>query len=114
MDKVLLYFGCDKVPGHYLIGGSESSIFGINREVIRGIDKLFALGNTREQGHYQVSTVPPVIIVSWWDYTIDSRPGSNSNLIGYGYDNVEDIFKDAKIKFPSVMNRQPVLTHIKL
>lgn len=113
-NKILLFFGCENVTGHYWSGGSFRDIPGLTREIEYKIDTTFAPRNTREQGHYQVCTLPPVLIVSWWDYTIDSRPGSNSNLIAYGYDNVEEIFKDAKIKFPSVMNRQPVLTHINL
>jgi len=110
--KKLYYFGCIGNKGHYLWESNNSSCYkltdipGLNLDLIKVLDGAFTPGNTREQGVYLISKVPPITIVSWWDYTIDQRTGSNSNLIAYGYSNVNEILNDAKVKFPSVMNRQ--------
>lgn len=116
MDKKLVYFGTDGRPGHFFFGGSSpyapgllNDFPGINKILLLNIDGAFTPGNTARQGIYQVSIVPPVIIVAWHDYTIDSRPGSNSNLIGMGYENAQEMIDDAIKKFPHIMSRQPGL-----
>lgn len=75
--------------------------------MLNGIDGLFPPGSTFDQGKYQVSIVPPVMIVAWWDYTVDKRPGSNANLIGYGFNDAEEMIDEAYKLFPRIMNRQP-------
>lgn len=116
--KKLLYFGCIRDKGHYLweregsytTNYERTGIPGINPSLLKHIDGIFCPGNTREQGRCNECIVPPVRIISWWDYTIDPRPGSNSNLIGYGYQTAEQMFEDARKLFPSVMARQEILT----
>lgn len=119
MKKKLLYFGCIGHAGHSLFeydspGGYIRATSAnlreyfpqSNLECLKAIDGTFG-PHTREQGKYNDCTIPPLRIVSWWDYTIDSRPGSNSNLIGIGYESAEEMIDDAYKIFPSVMNRQP-------
>lgn len=112
MDKKLLYFGCIGQVGHYLFWGNSSVyerrpdlIPGLNHRVLGSMDATFCPVDLTE-GKYQVSVVPPVIIVSWWDNSVDKRPGSNSNLIGYGYVNAEEIIQAAWQIYPQVMGRQ--------
>lgn len=113
MEKKLFYFGCLGQKGHYFYGSKgpyADSIIGefpgLNRNVMNAIDGTFTPGFTKEQGIYQATDIGPVKIVSWWDYSVDIRPGSNSNLIGSGYANAEEMIDAAYSKYPDVMNRQ--------
>jgi len=108
MSKTLLYFGCIGRPGHYLFSSEGYStdnhtrlIPGISEKLLGNMDSVFPPADTRA-GIYNDCVVPPVRIVSWWDYSVDKRPGSNSNLIGYGYSLAEEMIDDAYKKFPSV------------
>lgn len=116
MSKLLLYFGCIDRVGHYLFGkGGASasernamSLFpSLNPNLLKHIDAIFPPTQTQIVGKYNECIVPPCIIVAWWDRSVDKRPGSNSNLIGFGYANAEEIIDEAYIQFPAVMNRQP-------
>lgn len=114
MDKKLFYFGCGSGPGHYFFGtqGSYShsaakELPGCNPKVMELIDGTFCPGGPQIDGLYQESIVPPVRIVAWWDRSVDKRPGSNSNLIGYGYASAEEMLDDAVKKYPWLMSRQP-------
>ena len=43
--------------------------------------------------------------LSFWDRSIDSRPGSNSNFLAEGIFNFDEMIKLTQEKFPSVWNR---------
>ncbi len=109
--KKLLYFGCIKDAGHYLWETQNSRIYsfnikipGLNKRVLEHLDSVFTPPDWKPG--YLISIVPPVMIVSWWDNSVDKRPGSNSAFIGYGYKSAEQILDDAVKLFPSVMSRQ--------
>ncbi len=113
--KKLLYFGCIRVVGHSLFDGDGNSINGrghllgftdVNTDILERLDGTFAPKST-EMGKYNDCIVPPLRIVAWWDYSLDKRGNSNSNLIGYGYSSAEEMIDDAYKRYPSVMNRQP-------
>ena len=120
MEKKLYYFGClsKTQKGHYLYR-SEGSSHGSEREAVavipnlsesllKALDTTFApnVNGYQKEGLYNDCVVPPVRIVAWWDRSADDRGNSNSALMGYGYDNAEQMIDDACIKFPSVMGRQ--------
>lgn len=119
MEQKLLFFGCgNRQKGHYLAATDDGlsvrnedavRFFGSEKEgfVFKYIDGTFTPCDTREQGLYQVNSVPPLTIVSWWDYTGDSRRNSNSNLIGTGFTSAEEMIDAAVKKFPRTMSRQP-------
>lgn len=108
-DKKLWFFGCIGQPGHYWFGDCNyrgPAIEGVNKQLFAVIDSTFPPGITT-QGIYNDVVVDKVRIVSWWDYTGDKRPGSNSNLVGVGYESAEQMIDDAINKFPQAMSRQP-------
>lgn len=114
MMKQIFYFGCMGQAGHYLFGpegmgrvypGKEfSTCFG---EDGRKLDTPFCPPMDWPAGKFVVMTKTIWTIVSWWDYSVDSRPGSHSTFIFTGYDSLEEFWKEAKEQFPSVFNRQP-------
>ncbi len=117
--KRLLYFGCMRGKGHFLFDNSilyshsiESvarSLPGVNPSVLKYMDDTY-VPYYKPEGLYNLCIVPPLIIIAWNDYSMDSRPGSNSNLIAYGYEMkgnyAEEIIDDAYKIYPLVMNRQ--------
>jgi hypothetical protein len=112
MNKRLLYFGCMGTPGHSLYEDQHTTVHpkyanipGLNQRVLECIDSTFTPKDMK-QGVYNVAVIHPVVILAWWDYTGDSRPGSNSALIGYGYATADEMLDDACKKFPVVMQRQ--------
>lgn len=118
MKKSLLYFGCIDGVGHHLwlspyrivdFNTVRAELMpAVNRDLIQHVDGLFTpdYDNNINHGLYNESIIPPVRIVAWWDHSVDKRPGSNSALIGYGYDSAEEIIAAAYELFPAVMNRQ--------
>lgn len=119
MSKKLIYFGCgNRSKGHYLVEREDSQSLrsmdaarllgtGRNEAIFNMIDGTFAPSNTTKQGLYQVNVIPPLMIVSWWDYTGDERGASNSNLIGTGFGTAEEMIDAAITLFPKTMARQP-------
>jgi hypothetical protein len=114
MEKKLLYFGCMRQPGHHLWAGdydqarpSTINIPHIGDGLLGMLDSTFCPPAKVKEGLYLESIVPPVRIIAWWDRSVDNRYGSNSTLVGYGYESGEQMLDDAKNIFPSVMNRQP-------
>ena len=115
--KKLLYFGCIGQSGHYLWVSEHYSVSNVsalkhhtgitmvNERFLHFMDGAF-VPPSGKQGVFRESIVPPFRIIAWSDYTVDSRPGSNSALLGYGYANADEILIDAINHFPSVMQRQ--------
>lgn len=114
--KEVFYFGCIGQLGHYLFKAGYGSVDARayihrypnnNVSFLQFIDGIYTPAKTKEQGKYQVTQIGDNCIISWHDYTMDKRPGSNSNVIGIGYNNPEELLTDAINLFPSVFNRQP-------
>jgi hypothetical protein len=113
MNKRLFYFGCIGKVGHYFwetnswdVDSRNIRIEGVNTKIFRFLDGNFT-PNDPTEGIYNDCVIPPLRIIAWHDYSVDKRPGSNSVLIGYGYETAEEMIDAAYKKFPSVMNRQP-------
>jgi|GEM_PF-3174955 hypothetical protein len=116
MDKTLLYFGCIERAGHYLFKNSHQKLryneqvelskkYSINENFMGHIDGLFTPPKYKS-GYNVVKINSDIIVISWWDNTVDNRQGSNSNLIGIGYESIEEILNEANSLFDSVMKRQ--------
>ena len=108
MEKQLYYFGCMNGIGHYWYPHRPTSLPGVNSKIFNVIDGPFLPGHSTKQGAGQEVIVGPLRILAWHDYTVDSRPGSNSVLVGLGYANAEEMYLAAETKFPTVTKRQPV------
>ncbi len=116
--KTLLYFGCIRESGHYLWISrhmrchSLSSVLhylphlkGVNERFLQCLDGIYTPAGGPD-GRYKVSIVPPFTVVAWIDRSQDTRPGSNSALLGIGM-SPEQMLDEALIQFPEVMQRQP-------
>ena len=116
--KKLFYFGCKDSAGHYLWEGPNeiypqtiSHRIGANNANTRffeRMDAVYAPGRTEKEGVYQEVDIDGFKILAWWDRTVDKRPGSNSALIGWGFNTSEEMIEAAKIIYPWVMSRQKI------
>lgn len=59
-------------------------------------------------GPVRITHVDDWIIVSWWDNSVDSRPGSHSTFLGQGFESEMAVIDAAKKQFPNVFARQRV------
>jgi hypothetical protein len=107
------YFGCHKQPGHdlFLPGMAHPSNYNLRQKLCQ-FDGVLCPRWTREQGAAVISRLPGIgaSALSFWDYTVDRRPGSNSNFFAPSPDIAEDefLFK-AKQLFPEVWERVPAI-----
>jgi len=118
--KRLLYFGCgNREKGHYLFSGDDchesddrvANAYGINKNLLRSIDGRFAPAGPEVTGIYQLHLIATtkvglIKILGWWDRSVDDRGQSNSNLIGIGYSDADEMIDDAYLLFPKTMSRQ--------
>ena len=111
--KKLIYFGCIGAKGRYLWATERDHI--ANRSALQSITGIKGVTDNflgtftpliSGQGAYKESIVPPFRIVAWNDYTVDTRRGSSSALLGIGYASTDEMLDDAINHFPSVMRRQ--------
>lgn len=103
-----LYFGCHNGPGHYL--WVEGMISTHAHGLPRNFDGLLAPQNTRKPYIASVSRLEGwgMSALSFWDYSVDSRPGSNSIIFAPSLTiTPEEFLSEAKRRFPQVFARIP-------
>jgi hypothetical protein len=102
------YFGCKDRPGHYLFGEDESigRYHGRSYRDWRGmVDGIFPPRSTQKQGAAAIHFVHGCTVLSFWDYSVDSRPGSNSTFFIPGKHNFDSALAEAQKRFPWVFAR---------
>ena len=106
-----LYFGCNGGPGHYLW---EVGMIQVNGRVYGGLprdfDGLLAPQNNRKPYIAAVSRLEGwgLSALSFWDYSVDKRQGSNSIIFAPSLTITPDEFlSEAKRRFPQVFSRIP-------
>lgn len=103
-----LYFGCNDRPGHYL--WEERMIMAHANGLPRNFDGLLAPQNTRKPYIAAVSRLGGwgLSALSFWDYSVDSRSGSNSIIFAPSLTITPDeLLSEAKCRFPQVFARIP-------
>jgi hypothetical protein len=124
MIKEWLYFGCHKQPGHYIHHVGMFVHYDKHNERLTRFDALLApqeqhlarfdaLLAPQERIDPYVESVSRIAsfgvsALSFWDYSIDSRQGSNSTFFCPSMTISEvDMLEEAKRLFPEVFNRLP-------
>lgn len=115
IPKPVYYFGPRRVVGHYLydhngyrLDGYRPHIPNLRPEVLTIIDGGFCPLRDTFSGEVQTNRIGMWIILSWWDRSIDTKPNSNSNILGFDYDSVDALVSRAREAFPDVFERQKV------
>lgn len=108
---MILYFGRIGDAGHYLwhnerqqVRYPQSALIG---DLWPAIDGGF-LSVQKEEGLYLRTEKPPWTIIAWPDYSVDTRPGSNSAFLFRGFDDLSNdtLFREAFQIFPNIISRQ--------
>jgi hypothetical protein len=103
----IFYFGCMERTGHYLhdMRGRhirvETTPFSIK------IDGGFCPSGRQAEGQATVSHLSGWTAVSFWDRSVDERPGSNSSFVARGNLSFDQMMALAREHFPQVIARLP-------
>lgn len=99
-----LYFGCVDEVGHYLFGIHGKS-HGNAYSWISKRDGMLAPVFCREAGKALLHHYDGFTIIAFWDYSVDTRPGSNSMFIIPGTKDFYGALEIANRYFPQVFKR---------
>ena len=108
-EPTMFYFGCHRDAGHYLWTEDKDRL-SITRLLSEqpwgyGVDgdlcppKGFAYGQAMLTHRYAWSAL------SWWDNSIDTRPGSHSTFLAVGTHSASALLAMARARFPWVFAR---------
>ncbi len=100
-----LYFGCIKEAGHYLFISNGTSIYGEWHKWVALRDGMLAPVFCREAGKALLHHYDGFTIIAFWDYSVDTRPGSNSMFIMPGTKDFYGALEIANSYFPQVFKR---------
>ncbi len=104
------YFGCVReISGHYLYTQhgdrpTRAELDSIPQR-LRCPDGTFAPRMTKAPGQALLTHHEGWTILSFWDYSIDHRPGSNSTFLINALVDFKDAMEYAKAAFPSIWTR---------
>lgn len=110
----LFYLGCYGRSGHYLHTPDMDHVYGLRAHGwLEGLDG--ALAPEGDETQFKAKfwrltgyTPTPYSALSWWDRSVDKRPGSNSILFAPGHTvTAEAILDLARRLYPKVMGRLP-------
>lgn len=102
----VLHYGCWNDVGHYLresryLYGDRKDLPWDNIDGGLCPDKI----NGQIQGDAILHHRDGWTAISFWDRSVDSRGGSNSNFFAEGNHSFEEMVQIAKDKFPNIMSR---------
>lgn len=102
------YFGCIGRAGHYLFAAPGSPRIEYTDTPFRHqIDGRFCPPGAQVQGRAQLTHLEGWTAISYWDRTVDARPGSNSNFLVPAYADFDQMVELATRHFPTVLARLP-------
>lgn len=111
----MMYYGVRAKgdPGHYLFDNTFRS--GPQKERLNRLsdyliytlklDGGFCPSYTKDPGIAKITVTNEFTILSFWDYSGDSRGGSNSNFIEFGRFTYDEMITMAQKVFPSIFQR---------
>ena len=103
----MYYFGCYKEVGHYLheINYDRVRLDDLPREIRNNIDTGFCPKDTKIEGRAILHHVEGYTILSFWDNTIDKRPGSHSTYVKKGIHDFNEMICFISDLFTYIYNR---------
>jgi len=110
MAAKIYFFGCIRGAGHYMYKSGENNN-AVDYDFLdknpwgNSIDGSLCLWYTRKQGIASLHHKDGWTALSFWDNSVDGRPGSNGNFLAEGTFNFGGMIALAKEKFPNVMSR---------
>jgi hypothetical protein len=109
----VFYFGCYDDKGHYALAAdglglrysAEERDFVKNNPWSYKIDGGLCRSWPQTEGEALIHHKDGWTALSFWDRSIDSRPGSNSNFLAEGTYTFAEMVEIATKNFPSIMKR---------
>lgn len=105
-----LYFGCHRRAGHYLFKPGMRETYGQEYRKLLNFDGLLPLQGDRAGYVATVSRLGAwgATALAFWDYTVDTRPGSNSVFYAPSLTiEPDELLVQARAQFPEVWQRLP-------
>lgn len=108
------YFGCIDQPGHYMFSSPKSYSLEDRRRTAdfaytnpwgTKIDGGLCSVGQQFEGWANLHHKDGWTALSFWDRSVDDRPGCNSNFLAEGDFSFDDMLSLARIHFPEVVNR---------
>jgi len=109
-EQKWFYFGCDHGAGHYLFDDKMKQLWGAEYNKLRKLDGLLTPQDNTQPYVAAFSRLDGwgVCAIAFWDYSVDTRSGSNSIIFVNDLSiSPEGMFDEAKKRFPHVFNRVP-------
>ncbi len=112
MSRTWLYFGCHGESGHFLFErGMRHAAYELTRQMAH-FDGLLAphpeqYTPNELQACFARLDGLGYSAISFWDRTVDDRPGSNSTFFSPGACDPERLFRNSMTAFPEVWKRPP-------
>ena len=111
------YFGCWGDTGHYWWRPSKERLSFKDAKdrfptLYVQIDTGFCPKNTQREGVCTLNHIDGYTILSFWDRSVDTRPGSNSNFIVEGTFSFVEMISIAKAQYPMVFRRYTFGLHL--
>jgi hypothetical protein len=103
-----LYFGCIKEPGHFVFNTQEEYIYHRKSPEVQFLcnnDGQLAPKDDNKHGATKIHHFTEYIIIAMWDYSVDTRPGSNSMFLIPGRHTSGMAISLAKQFFPNIWKR---------
>jgi len=113
MNAPMFYCGCLAEPGHYLWRENQHKVSWKETDTIQPWGHWIDGGLTPlQEGRAAVANGVARLMhahgwtsLSWWDNSIDSRPGSHSTFVVAGTWSAEEMCSMARARFPWVFER---------
>ena len=109
------YFGCNTQAGHHLRTSMNGNLETLDYKkcaqlefYTNNFDGAYPPHDTNMQGVVKVSRLTLKknwTIFAFWDYSIDSRPGSHSTFIFSGLHNYDECVDIIREHYPTVLKR---------
>lgn len=100
------YFGCVNIVGHHLWDHKLNHYSGTECPFKpEELDIPFCPPENTLQGIAKISYAKGWTILSYWDNSIDSRPGSHSTFLASGEYHFNPMWEHMYAVFPSIFNR---------
>ncbi len=103
----VLYFGCIGDAGHYVHGTLSHGNYrkALPSSIYPKIDSGFLPREQQRQGQAQLCKLDGWTFITFWDRTVDTRPGSNSAFLAEGDFSFDEVCAFAADRFPLVWKR---------
>jgi hypothetical protein len=105
----IYFFGCWDRPGHYLWKPDGSRPRYEEKETPFGYTLDGGLLQNQKYWQNKLSVVHTIAdgwtVISWWDNSVDERPGSNANFVAKGEYSRLEMVEFARLYFPELMHR---------